>query len=242
MLLSLEEIPAEFTHLFSNWFQATESFRRDFRAANQDINSGHGLNHFTTNGEVATAPQDELQNRPGMGPVSPWCVRTNDQIRSIFGSECSLEQWKRTSQIMCGHSKYQASGEKQICLWQRPLKRILLIDRDDLRRTTRVLLLQKAGYEVVTADSFEDVEGHIREAAFDLVIVETDNVVRDSIAYGQRLRGINPRLPILLLSGEGLFFPKNVLLSSFAAAQPSPVEVMTRIAALLLESKHQRED
>jgi hypothetical protein len=86
------------------------------------------------------------------------------------------------------------------------------------------------------------VEGRIPEAGFDLVIVETDNVMRDSVAYGQRLRRINPQLPILLLSEAGLFFPKDVLLSSFSAAQPTPMEVMTKIASLLLASSHRRED
>jgi DNA-binding response OmpR family regulator len=94
-------------------------------------------------------------------------------------------------------------------------KRILLIDSDDLRRATRVLLLQNAGYEVATADRFEDVEGKTREAAFDLVVVETDDVTRAVVAYGERLRAENPRLPILLLSDTGLFLPKNVLLSAF---------------------------
>jgi DNA-binding NtrC family response regulator len=122
------------------------------------------------------------------------------------------------------------------------LKRVLLIDHHDARRATRVYLLQGAGYEVTTADRFELVEGRIREAGFDLVIVETDNVMRDSIAYGQRLRLINPQLPILLLSEAGLFFPKDVVLSSFSAGQPSPLEVMTKIAALLLASTHLRED
>ena len=77
-------------------------------------------------------------------------------------------------------------------------------------------MLQEAGYEVITVDRYELVEGRIREAAFDLVVVETDDVEKDSIAYGQRLRFINPQLPILLFSERGLFFPKNILLNSFA--------------------------
>lgn len=121
------------------------------------------------------------------------------------------------------------------------MKRILLIDHNDPRRATRVLLLQEQGYEVVTADSYQAVEGHIREAAFDLVIVETDDIKKAVIAYGERLRGIEPQLPILVLSDLGLFLPKEVVLAHFSTANPSPVEVITKIAALLLGSTHRRE-
>jgi DNA-binding response OmpR family regulator len=93
------------------------------------------------------------------------------------------------------------------------MKRIRLIDHDDPRRATRVLLLRNTGYEVVTANRFEDVEGLFREAGFDLIIVETKDVKKASIAYGERLRGLHPELPILMLSDTGLFLPKEVLLS-----------------------------
>ncbi len=121
------------------------------------------------------------------------------------------------------------------------MKRILLIDHDDPRRATRMLLLKGQGYEVVSADSYQDVEGHIREAAFDLVIVETDDIKKAVIAYGERLRVIQPQLPILVLSNLGLFLPKEVVLAHFEAGSPSPVEVITKIAAMLLASTHQRE-
>lgn len=104
------------------------------------------------------------------------------------------------------------------------MKRFLLIDANDLRRATRVMLLQSAGYEVATADRFEEVEGQIREACFDLVVAQTGNVGEAVMAYGERLRAANPQLPILLLSDLGLFLPKNVLLSSFAAGGPSPAK------------------
>ena len=121
------------------------------------------------------------------------------------------------------------------------MKRILLIDEDDNRRTTRILLLRHAGYEVMTAQRFQDVEGHLHEAAYDLVIVETDNIAKESIAYGERIREVNPQLPILLLSDTGLFLPRHVVLSSFASGSPSPAEVMAMVTTLLAQSGHHRE-
>lgn len=122
------------------------------------------------------------------------------------------------------------------------MKRILLIDENDDRRATRVLLLKQAGYEVVTAERFQDVEGHLHEGAHDLIIVETDNIEKEIIAYGERAREMNPQLPILLLSDTGLFLPGHVLLSSFASGSPPPAEVMARIATLLAQSGHHREN
>ena len=121
------------------------------------------------------------------------------------------------------------------------IKRILLIDHNDGRRATRVLVLQEEGYEVITADSYRDVEGRIREAAFDLVIAETDHITEAVLAYSQRLRDIQPQIPILVLSDEGLFLPKAVLLDHFAESYPSPPEVITKIAAMLRDSTHRRE-
>ena len=121
------------------------------------------------------------------------------------------------------------------------IKRILLIDHNDGRRATRVLVLQEEGYEVVTADNYETVEGRIREAAFDLVIAETDHITEAVRAYSQRLRDIQPQIPILVLSDQGLFLPKAVLLDHFAESFPSPMEVITKIAAMLRDSTHRRE-
>jgi DNA-binding NtrC family response regulator len=122
------------------------------------------------------------------------------------------------------------------------VKRILLIDHDDKRRTTRVLLLRQQGYDVVTADNFQAVEGQIREATFDLVIVETNDMREAVIAYGERLRGHKPELPILVLSDQGLFLPKRALLGHFTEPRTSPLEVITKIATMLLESAHRREE
>ena len=120
--------------------------------------------------------------------------------------------------------------------------RILLIDKDDSRRVTRVMLLEHEGYEVVTANRFQDVEGTVAESGFDLVILETDDIEKAAVAYGERLKAIRPKLPILVLSSNGLFLPKESLLTSFHGVHPTPPEVMARIAALLMRSTHKRQE
>jgi DNA-binding response OmpR family regulator len=120
------------------------------------------------------------------------------------------------------------------------MKRILLIDHHDLRRDTRERLLQDAGYEVVTAENFDAVEGHIRETAFDLVIVAVtvNEAGRAAIAYSKRLRAASPKLPILALSDNGLFLPKESLIAVLQSGYA--IELVAEVARMLLESTHVR--
>ena len=99
------------------------------------------------------------------------------------------------------------------------------------------MVLETAGYQVTTANHFDEVE--LRAAdEFDLVLLETDNIQKAVIAYAERLKDWSPKLPVLLLSNNGMFLPKASLLAHFMSAHPSPSEVVTKIAALLLESSH----
>ena len=95
-------------------------------------------------------------------------------------------------------------------------------------------------YEVVTADRFEDVVFR-SELRFDLVLIETDDIKKATIGYGERLKLWAPKLPILLLSDRGLFLPKESLLAHFPGGHQTPEQTMTKIASLLLASTHERE-
>ena len=119
------------------------------------------------------------------------------------------------------------------------MKRILLIDEDDQRRATRVMLLQGAGYEVITADRFELVEDRIREGTFDLVITDIDERRAAVTDYANRVLSANPDLPVLLLSGNGAYLPRHTLLSQLHSGHP--LELLAKVAAMLLDSTHQRE-
>lgn len=120
------------------------------------------------------------------------------------------------------------------------MRRILLIDHDDPRRATRVMVLEKAGYEVTTANHFDEVEMTAADA-FDLVLLETDDIQKAVIAYAERLKAWSPKLSVLMLSNNGMFLPKWSLLAHFKSAHPSPTEVVAKIAALLLESSYSQE-
>jgi CheY-like chemotaxis protein len=123
---------------------------------------------------------------------------------------------------------------------QRVAKRILLIDRHDPRRDTRERLLLDAGYEVVTADRFDLVEGYVQEAAFDLVVVSVADSAAgaEAVTYSQRLRAANAALPILALSDNGLYLAKESLIPVVQSGYPS--ELIAEVGKMLLESTHIR--
>lgn len=123
---------------------------------------------------------------------------------------------------------------------QNRLNRILLIDHHDRRRDTREQLLRSAGYEVVTADRFDLVEGYLQEAAFDLVVVSIADSAAgvDAVAYIQRLRAANAALPILALSDNGLYLPKESFITVMQGGYP--FELIAEVGKMLLESAHIR--
>lgn len=123
---------------------------------------------------------------------------------------------------------------------EKDLKRILLIDYQDLRRDTRERLLRNAGYEVVAANRFDLVEGYVEEATFDLVVVSVADSAAgvEAVAYSQRLRAANPTLPLLALSDNCLYLPKESLITVMQSG--CPLELIAEVGRTLLESTHIR--
>jgi CheY-like chemotaxis protein len=120
------------------------------------------------------------------------------------------------------------------------MQRVLLIDRDDARRRSRVMLLVEAGYEVeVRADHViaEDQDG---EARFDLVVLALHEAkLEDAVAYSERLRNANPGLPILFLTDYGVIVPHGTLGRCIEAGDP--LHLLRGIAEMLTASTHIRE-
>src|SRR5271170_1328184 len=87
-------------------------------------------------------------------------------------------------------------------------KRILIVAHDPFLRNSRTLLLLKAGYEVITAESDDLAVGLLDNERFDLVLIGRTSRV-SPIALDCRLRGRYPDLPVLKIvaSEEGLPSP-----------------------------------
>jgi CheY-like chemotaxis protein len=63
-------------------------------------------------------------------------------------------------------------------------KRILLVDLEDARRSTRVELLRSGGYEVRARSLEAEVEGD--EGSFDLVIIAVHDKPASAVGYSYR--------------------------------------------------------
>ena|SRR5579884_2006437 len=119
-------------------------------------------------------------------------------------------------------------------------KRILLVDRDDSRRETRVMLLVSAGYEVEVSASWAIAEGADHEGRFDLVILSLHyGGPQEALDYSDKVAKENPTLPVLLLMDTGVFVPRDTLSRSIETGLP--VEMLQTIAEMLAGSRHIRE-
>jgi hypothetical protein len=119
-------------------------------------------------------------------------------------------------------------------------KHVLLIDRDDPRRGTRVRMLMDAGYAVRVRKDWVASQALDSEGEFDLVIIALHrDGLKEAVAYGEELRADQPALPILLLTDVGVFTPKGTLNPSLETG--NPIELMKEVAAMLAGSTHIRE-
>jgi hypothetical protein len=118
------------------------------------------------------------------------------------------------------------------------LKKILLIDVDDSRRASRVLLLEQAGYEVFLRGDWTAAELSKHESACDLVLIALHDDPKLALAYAERLAKHSPELPVLLLSDTDVFVPLETLSPNIAAGNPRML--MEKIATMLAVSNHVR--
>lgn len=118
-------------------------------------------------------------------------------------------------------------------------KRVLLIDFDDSRRRSRILLLESVGHEVETRLDYVGAEKLDHEGTYDLIIVALHTDPERTVDYSDRLVHAYAGLPILLLTDDGVFTPRGTLNPSLASGQPK--ELMKQVASMLGGSTFIRE-
>jgi len=118
-------------------------------------------------------------------------------------------------------------------------QKILLIDRDDTRRQSRVQMLESVGYEVATRTNYVAAERLDHESQFDLIIVTLHSHPEDTLAYSDQLSATDPKLPILLLTDAGVFVPRGTIKDSVGAG--SATRLIQKVSAMLVGSTHIRE-
>ncbi|MGA7886312.1 MAG: hypothetical protein WCA44_11265 [Acidobacteriaceae bacterium] len=116
------------------------------------------------------------------------------------------------------------------------VKKLLLIDADDARRKSRILLLTNAGYTVDLRDDYIAAERLDHEGHFDLIIVALHRRPDKALAYSNQLSRAQPRLPILLLTDSGVYVPPGTLSPSVETGDPTAL--IHQVASMLEGSTH----
>jgi DNA-binding NtrC family response regulator len=89
--------------------------------------------------------------------------------------------------------------------------KILVIEDDDSFRNVLVQMLEKAGYEVLSADNGVQALKHCRNIKPDLVLTDIIMPDKEGLETIQELLGICPNLKIIAMSGGGRFGPNSYL-------------------------------
>jgi len=80
--------------------------------------------------------------------------------------------------------------------------RILCVDDDPRILELNQIVLGRAGYEVALASSPEEALEHLKSGSFDLVITDLFSAGSSDVEFIAKMRGIVPRLPIIVVSGN----------------------------------------
>lgn len=88
------------------------------------------------------------------------------------------------------------------------MKRVLVVDDDDLVRTTVSSLLQSLNFQVTETASGIDALRLLSETTFNLIVTDLFMPETDGIELILKIRRISPTIPIVLITGGGkVVFP-----------------------------------
>lgn len=117
-------------------------------------------------------------------------------------------------------------------------KRILLVDFDDYRRTTRIRILEHAGYVVDVRFDCIEAERLDHEGEHDLIIVALHHNPAEAAAYTDRLARKTPTLPILILADVYVDAPPGTISRTIETGHPNAL--LSEVAEMLSQSAHIR--
>ena len=110
---------------------------------------------------------------------------------------------------------------------------ILCVDDEDNPLVLRKLVLEKAGYQVITADSGTEALRLAASQAFDLVLSDHLMPGMTGTELAEQLKAKNPELPILLISGVNEIPPGCNIADVFLSKVEGPDALCRQVAAVL---------
>ena len=85
------------------------------------------------------------------------------------------------------------------------MKKILIVDDDPVFLILLHRTLLDEGYQVIKAERSQEAISAMESESFDVVITDLLMPDIDGIELTQRLLGIDPKLPIIIITGSGYF-------------------------------------
>jgi len=118
--------------------------------------------------------------------------------------------------------------------------RILVIDDEDSVRKILYQMLKAKGYEVVVASNGEEGIERFKEEPFDLVFTDLGMPKMSGWEVGRALKGINPKVPIALITGWGVELNKDKMKESgidLVVSKPFNFDQVVRLVSEAMELK-----
>jgi signal transduction histidine kinase/ActR/RegA family two-component response regulator len=118
--------------------------------------------------------------------------------------------------------------------------RILVIDDEDSVRKILYQMLKAKGYQVVVASSGEEGIERFREESFDLVFTDLGMPKMSGWEVGKALKGIDPKVPVALITGWGVELNKDKMKESgidLVVSKPFNFDQVVRLVSEAMELK-----
>ena len=110
---------------------------------------------------------------------------------------------------------------------------ILCVDDEDLPRTLRKLILQKQGYEVITATSGKEALGVLERGGIHLVLTDQLMPGMKGTELTKLVKSKNPGMPVILISGVNEIPPDAVYADKFISKVGGPELLFDTVAEVL---------
>jgi CheY-like chemotaxis protein len=118
--------------------------------------------------------------------------------------------------------------------------RILVIDDEDSVRKILYQMLKAKGYQVAVASNGEEGIERFKEEPFDLVFTDLGMPKMSGWDVGKALKGINPKVPIALITGWGVELNKDKMKESgidLVVSKPFNFDQVVRLVSEAMELK-----
>jgi CheY-like chemotaxis protein len=110
---------------------------------------------------------------------------------------------------------------------------ILCVDDEENSLALRKLVLEKSGYEVVTASSVNDALARFSPDEFDLVLSDILMPGRPGTDLAREIKNTYPNFPVVLLSGVNELPPDASYADAFISKVEGPIRMCEKISAVL---------